>query len=181
MSKAREAWIFQEVVSSSKLNQANTDWITRAVPILSTVGSADATTFQGGGAKGISNTIVFPAYPYNPAKRVEDRMRVWAIVQWDESNTGTPWVIEYTLDSGTVWNNAALPDVIPANVVPITPYGATSNPGTEDFIRNQQTIDISGIAATQWLTWRIRSTAALDNFVAWSIGVWLYNSVDTPH
>ncbi len=182
MTKVRETWAFQELMTSTKLNEANTDYITRGQLILSTTGSADLTTYAvGGPGKVVADPIIFPAFPYNPAKQLFDRMRVWAIVAWDESVCGNPWLIDYTLDSGASWVNAPLPDaILPVTIRPVTPYGAVTNPGTEDFIRNQETIDISGIAAFQWLGWRIRNGIAVDDWVAWAINVWLYSSTDTP-
>ncbi|MDX1388813.1 MAG: hypothetical protein R3344_06460 [Acidobacteriota bacterium] len=170
MSKARVDWAFNEVLTSSKHDEQTTDYLTRGQLICSTVGLA-----EDQGATALPLLIHFPPYPFNPAKQVFDRMRILGIVRTEPGAGGT-YGVRYTLDSGASFATTTLPDAAPFAMVP--PQGASGT--TVDVGPGQATIDISGIAAFQWIGIAIERGGSSPTWVTWSLAAFLYLSTDDP-
>lgn len=171
MSKARVTWAFQEVVASSKLNQANTDWIDKGQLIHSSAGGA----YPDDNAAINVNVIGLGMWPYNPAKQVYDRMRVMTYVTY-YYNAAPTCQFQYTLNAGGAWVGAPLATGLPFALPSVTFTGGAYIGST---INGYDDVDISGVAATTWFGWRI-NTGNLFAIGWWALA-YLYNSVDTPH
>lgn len=181
MSKPRVDWVFQEVVGSAKLDEANTDWITKGQLIISSMGSAGGVT-DGVAAVIPVGTPLQPApWLFNPTKQIADRMRIIAELVWDTSAAGAPvWGVDYTLNSGVGWTPAALAGVIPGAGGPNPPLvglGGGIGPGYTD-------VDISAVVATSWFNLRIAlqgGAIGANTWISWVLSAYLWNSTDTPH
>lgn len=164
MSKARVDWAFGErPVSSSKLDQANTDYITPGNPIWSI---RDEWFWDSGLMPAIqvpSTNIAW--YPYNPQKSVADRLYLLGRLYIDAVDESDE--LEISFDTGANWT-PAFPSI-------------TAGPVSFGADTLFEIWDLSAqVVSFQWLGIRISSPIATSaNFRLHLLG-FLYNSNDTP-
>lgn len=163
MSKARVSWAFQErPVSSSKMNQANTDYITPGVPIWSYFYSHTVADTIGAYA-----TAPRGFFPYNPQKSVHNRLYIFGFAAQSAGGDQTA-EFDVSFDGGATWT-PAFPSVAAAPV--------TLGAGTLFEIWD---LDVQ-VATFQWIGWRWAGPAMVGG-TSMSLGFqgFLYRSTDTP-
>jgi hypothetical protein len=164
MSKARVSWAFQErPVSSSKMNQANTDYMTPGVPIWSYF-----YRFQNdsGVNVGAGPLLGGGFYPYNPQKSVYDRLYLIGAAFNGASEESDEF--DLTFDGGATWT-PAFPS---AAAAPITILSTT--------VAETWNLDVQ-VATFQWIGWRWAG-GGVSTGTAFVLGLqgFLYRSTDTP-
>jgi hypothetical protein len=163
MSKARVNWAFQErPVSSTKMNQANTDYITPGLPIWSYwfKFNNDSGGLTGGGGVGY--------YPYNPQKSVYDRLYIFGGAFTSSGGDETD-EFDVTFNGGASWT-PAFPSLTAS---PVGLVGAFTLAETWD-------LDVQ-VATFQWIGWRWSGPGPTsgNEFILGFQG-FLYRSTDTP-
>lgn len=167
MSKARVSYATGERPAlSSKQNQQITDYITMALPVFNSSELMYVDNATGGPiVVGVSNKVL-GWYPYNPDKNVHTHLRI--LFGYSEIDGSTFNDLEYTLDSGSTWNNA-----LSGSVAPPVDLGAVD--------QHMNTIPLASITTFQWIGVRLDITFDLNQsaFLYFFQG-FLYNSTDTP-
>lgn len=169
MSKDLEQWAHAETDASLKHTTAVTDYITPGLLVVSSAGSCISLA-----PNTIRNPFHFPPYPYNPAKSIYDRMRVWACFDY---TGGGALALQYNLNSGVgAWTSLALGGGMP--------YANCGSPhvfaGAPAATTGWQDIDLSAIAASVWIGLRFYDSAGAPDDVTWTVQAMLYRLSDTP-
>jgi hypothetical protein len=164
MSKARVSWAFDELLTSAKHNQENTDYITPGLLLVSSTGGISDTNTAFG--------VTLGFYPYSPSKSVFNRMLVGGFTSSTPSHNLT---FEYSLDSGATWTHADLTEAWPG--------GTPTHSGLPGFTTQEgpgcNIIDLSGIASFQYLGFKLTATnpGELTGYW-WSLTAFMYRLDD---
>ncbi len=167
MSKARVDWTFGErPVSSSKMDQEITDYITPGVPIWSYFYKFSHATAESGGTGGAASTNGCAFFPYNPQKSVHNRL--YLLGGAFANNNDESDEFDLSFDGGATWT-PAFPSVTAA---PVTIYSVTL---AEIWDLDAQ------VATFQWIGWRWAGPPiAPGGEMNLALIGFLYNSTDNP-
>jgi hypothetical protein len=179
MTRARTTYVFGETpLTSSKLNQEVSDYLTRGQLIVSSVGHALRVSTTGGASllpPAAGSWVNLGWYPFNPLKQVYDRMDI--IFNLHASGTATDLHIQYSLDSDASWINAnpghsSLSGILGIRLPEIIGGGTSLGPAL-------RTVDLSGILSGQYIGLRLFVDVTQEAF-SWFCTSFLYLSSETP-
>lgn len=169
MTKTRTRWAAGESpASSSKQNEQTVDYISPGKLICSSVGGIDNGAAETPSIHPVALVFYLGWYPWNPAKSVYDRLRIWSH-KLVVGGSGTQ-ELQYTVSSGSVWTSTATGSV--ATPVPINNPFQAANGGTADL-----DVDLSSFTGFRWIGFRWSSDGgAAITYLGWFLQAFLYRS-----